>query len=206
MAKGVKLIDDQKEVYIVIDKEKNLVKPLIERLKGSYLDNLYISPDEVGDYINKKTLLIIVDTHIKSFLESIEVYQSCKQVVVIDHHRKMVDHINARIEAPLSREKLKKTKEKLAKNVKRYLDKNGEWKESFEDFSCGEEYWRRVNGHDLLSAIRYVNKSARECFSNEMRYSQNRDFELALSKAYDYECFKNTELYGKMNDVGLIRT
>ena len=94
MAKGVKLIDDQKEVYIVIDKEKNLVKPLIERLKGSYLDNLYISPDEVGDYINKKTLLIIVDTHIKSFLESIEVYQSCKQVVVIDHHRKMVDHIN----------------------------------------------------------------------------------------------------------------
>lgn len=119
---------------------------------------------------------------------------------------KMVDHINARIEAPLSREKLKKTKEKLAKNVKRYLDKNGEWKESFEDFSCGEEYWRRVNGHDLLSAIRYVNKSARECFSNEMRYSQNRDFELALSKAYDYECFKNTELYGKMNAVGLIRT
>lgn len=94
MAKGVKLIDPQKEVYIVIDKEKNLVKPLIERVKGSYLDEIFISPNEAGDYINKNTLLIIVDTHIKSFLESVEVYQSCKRVVVIDHHRKVVEHIN----------------------------------------------------------------------------------------------------------------
>ncbi|MBP0979684.1 MAG: DHH family phosphoesterase [Oscillospiraceae bacterium] len=94
MAKGVKLVDPQKEVYIVIDKEKNLVESLLEKVKNSYLENIFVSPDEVGDYINKKTLLIIVDTHIKSFLESIEVYQSCKRVVVIDHHRKVVDYIN----------------------------------------------------------------------------------------------------------------
>lgn len=94
MAKGVRLVDAQKEVYIVLDKEKNLVASLLEKTKNTYLENIFISPDEVGDYINKKTLLIIVDTHIKSFLESIEVYQSCKRVVVIDHHRKVVDYIN----------------------------------------------------------------------------------------------------------------
>lgn len=94
MVEGVKLVDDQKEAYIVIDREKNLANSLINRVKAKYNEEVFISPDDAGDYINKKTLLIIVDTHIKSFLESIEVYQSCKQVVVIDHHRKMVDHIS----------------------------------------------------------------------------------------------------------------
>lgn len=94
MVKGVKLVDDQKEAYIVVDKEKNLAKALINRVEKKYGEEVFVSPDEAGDYINKKTLLIIVDTHIKSFLESVEVYQSCRQVVVIDHHRKMVDHIS----------------------------------------------------------------------------------------------------------------
>ena len=45
-------------------------------------------------YITKKTLLIVVDTHIPTLLESAEIYQACKSVVVIDHHRKMVNHIS----------------------------------------------------------------------------------------------------------------
>lgn len=94
MAKGVKLINDEKDVYIIIDKEKNLAESLYESIKGTYLDEILISPSEIGDYINKNTLLIILDTHIKSFLESLEAYQSCKQVIVIDHHRKVVDHIS----------------------------------------------------------------------------------------------------------------
>ncbi len=93
MAKGVQLIDSQKDVYIVLDKDKNVAQSLLDKVNKSY-DNVFILPDESGDYIGKRTLLIILDTHVRSRLESVEVYQSCKRVVVIDHHRKMVDHIN----------------------------------------------------------------------------------------------------------------
>ena len=94
MAKGVKLINKDKEVHIVINKEKNLASALLDKVLPSYKYDIFISPNEAGDYIMKQTLLIIVDTHIKNFLESIEVYQSCRQVVIIDHHRKVVEHIN----------------------------------------------------------------------------------------------------------------
>ena len=36
----------------------------------------------------------MVDTHVKPLLESPTVYAGCRNVVVIDHHRKMVDHID----------------------------------------------------------------------------------------------------------------
>ena len=35
-----------------------------------------------------------VDTHVKNMLESADVFDACKSVVVIDHHRKMVGHID----------------------------------------------------------------------------------------------------------------
>lgn len=40
------------------------------------------------------SLLFVVDTHVKTLLESPEVYAGCRNIVVIDHHRKMVDHID----------------------------------------------------------------------------------------------------------------
>ena len=41
-----------------------------------------------------KTLLIVVDTHSQDFVESEELLNSVERVVVIDHHRMMVKHIN----------------------------------------------------------------------------------------------------------------
>lgn len=37
---------------------------------------------------------MIVDTHLKAILESPELYRAAKTVVVIDHHRKCVGHID----------------------------------------------------------------------------------------------------------------
>lgn len=53
-----------------------------------------ISPDMALEKITKKTALIIVDTHNPNIIESYDVYKNCKTVVVVDHHRKMVDHID----------------------------------------------------------------------------------------------------------------
>ena len=39
-------------------------------------------------------MLIVVDTHSPNFVEDPELYRKCKNVVVIDHHRMMVNHID----------------------------------------------------------------------------------------------------------------
>ncbi len=91
MASGIRELG--KDAVVAINKEKNLAKPLYDRMISNGLEDLFIEPDEAMFYITKKTLLIVVDTHIPTLLESAEIYQACKSVVVIDHHRKMVNHI-----------------------------------------------------------------------------------------------------------------
>ena len=41
-----------------------------------------------------KTLLLIVDSHLKESLESPQLFEKCKKVIVIDHHRKAVNYID----------------------------------------------------------------------------------------------------------------
>lgn len=80
---------------ICIDRDKNLVKPMIDKmLSGSYTDDDFISPENAVNHVNDKTLLIVVDTHVPGVLESEQLYRMCKNVVVIDHHRKLVQYID----------------------------------------------------------------------------------------------------------------
>ena len=67
---------------------------LIDSAKENGLENAFITPAEGLKKINNGTLLIILDTHISTFIESKEIYEKCKKVIVIDHHRKMVNFIN----------------------------------------------------------------------------------------------------------------
>lgn len=80
--------------YIAVDENTNLSKPLIELLEERGFDDYFYNPQDVLPVITKKTLLIVTDTHIKTMLESTEIYDAAKAVVVIDHHRKMVGHID----------------------------------------------------------------------------------------------------------------
>lgn len=73
---------------------QSLATPLIERLVAHGYGDYFEEPEDLFDRITKKTLLIVVDTHIHSFLESPELYKRVKTVAVIDHHRKMVGHID----------------------------------------------------------------------------------------------------------------
>ena len=120
---------------------------------------------------------------------------------------KLVQYINSKADNPLSREKLKKTREAITKALKKKLNKEGFWKKSLESFAVttDSDFWMDVNGHDVLSAICYKNPSIREVFINQGGYSQNRDFEFALSEAYDYDCLKKTKLYTKLQEAGLLK-
>lgn len=84
----------KKNSFVVIDPNKNLAKSLIKHIQQSDSNDMFMSPDVALSNIGEKTLLIIVDTHNPDFVDSKEVYDKCKQVVVIDHHRKMVNFID----------------------------------------------------------------------------------------------------------------
>ena len=120
---------------------------------------------------------------------------------------KLLEYINSKSENALPKEKLKKTQDAIIKHMKNQLDKEGLWKNTLESFEVrgDSEFWMMVNGHDFLSAICYKNPSARKVFSNNGGYTYNRDFELALSEVYDYNCFKKTKLYAKFQAAGLLR-
>ncbi len=79
---------------IIIDKSTSMAKQLITYAENKLESSIFVSPEEAMRWITPKTLLIIVDTHIAGSLESPAVYEKCKKVIVIDHHRKSVNHID----------------------------------------------------------------------------------------------------------------
>lgn len=83
-----------RQAYIVMDKTKTMATSLVERADALGIQVNILSGAEVMPVIEKQTLLIVCDVHRPSFLDSPEVYEHCKNVVVIDHHRKSVDFIN----------------------------------------------------------------------------------------------------------------
>lgn len=83
-----------KPVNIVLNSRANMVKQLHARLLEQGFETAFVEPEVAPDYVGDDTLLIIVDVHTPHFIEAPEVYKKCKNVVVIDHHRKMVDYID----------------------------------------------------------------------------------------------------------------
>ena len=89
---GVRLMG--KPGVIAVQKKQNLALPLLNRMIENGYADWFSEPEHVLPDITRKTLCIIVDTHVPHLLESKEVYEACRQIVVIDHHRKMVSHID----------------------------------------------------------------------------------------------------------------
>lgn len=84
-----------KEVFIVMNPDKTMSKPLYNRVMSIGASHFDISDgNDLFTVIDKGTLLIITDVHRAVFLENPKLYEKCENVVVIDHHRKAVDHIS----------------------------------------------------------------------------------------------------------------
>lgn len=79
---------------VVINKETSMAKQLIEYAEKRLDTDIFISHEEAVRGLTPKSLLIITDTHLKNSLESAELYEKCKRVIVIDHHRKAVNYID----------------------------------------------------------------------------------------------------------------
>jgi len=83
-----------KEAYIVLNRVNPTIDVLVSRIRKSEEHaDLFINRNQAIELQGDKTLLIIVDTHRKSFTEVPELIGNGRQVVVIDHHRRGADYI-----------------------------------------------------------------------------------------------------------------
>lgn len=78
---------------VVVNREQTLANVLISHI-GETDPGLFLDIPTALQECNERTLLIVVDTHSKDFVESVDLYQKAKNVVVIDHHRKTVNFID----------------------------------------------------------------------------------------------------------------
>lgn len=79
-----------KPAQVVYDPQTTLAGELIARFEGQ---SLFITADDALPLMEPGTLLIISDTHSVGMLDAPKLYEAASSVVVIDHHRKMVNHI-----------------------------------------------------------------------------------------------------------------
>ena len=93
---AIRILRPDIPVNMVVDLERNLAKPIIGRLNENLRDEepVFISPEDALGKMDANSLLIIVDTNNKDLLDSPEVYAAAKQIVVIDHHRQVVNYID----------------------------------------------------------------------------------------------------------------
>lgn len=83
-----------KKAQIILREPTFAIKGLYDRIIASkeYAD-LFITPEEAEKEMKKDTLLVIVDTHRRSYVEAPELLNLSEKVVVFDHHRKSTDYI-----------------------------------------------------------------------------------------------------------------
>lgn len=73
--------------YVATDFGDTLAMPLINKLTDEGFGEMFVSGERASELLDKKSLLIVADTHIKSFIEFPELYSSAKKRVIMDHHR-----------------------------------------------------------------------------------------------------------------------
>ncbi len=86
-----------KEAYIVIDQDNldKTVSKIIQLIEYEYVTFLdyFLTPNQALDWINREDLLIIVDHHSFGQTPDERIPLRTKNVVIVDHHRKLTDAI-----------------------------------------------------------------------------------------------------------------
>ena len=83
-----------KNAYAVIDKQTTLSMQLYNYIYDKEKAYLFISAAEAKENFGEGSLLIVVDTHNPDIVDVPELLERAEKVVVIDHHRKMINYID----------------------------------------------------------------------------------------------------------------
>ena len=82
-----------KDARIVANVETPSIKDLYESIKDQYQE-IFISSETALAQVDSATLIVVVDTHKKTYVESPELLAKTNKIVVIDHHRRSADFID----------------------------------------------------------------------------------------------------------------
>lgn len=78
---------------IAVRRDATLAGSLIDHFTEEGFGDDFIAPEKALNFVTPQTLLVVVDTHLIHLLESKELFEACRSVAVIDHHRKALGHI-----------------------------------------------------------------------------------------------------------------
>ncbi|MFI3169760.1 MAG: DHH family phosphoesterase [Faecalibacterium sp.] len=79
---------------IALRREATLAESVIKVFEDAGCADDFIAPEKALDAVSHKTLCVVVDTYQEVLVESRDILKACKNVVVIDHHRKAPGHID----------------------------------------------------------------------------------------------------------------
>ena len=83
-----------KPTNIIIDDKNPNMEIVNQRLNDSTeYETLFITPEFCDEYVNSHTLLVVVDTHLSSYVVAPEILNKTKKIFLIDHHRKGAEFI-----------------------------------------------------------------------------------------------------------------
>ena len=83
----------EKDAYIVNNTHGLSLENFVETLKKEGYNDVILDRNQAINMITSDTLLIVVDTHKRSYVEVPELLEKTEKIVVIDHHRKSEDFI-----------------------------------------------------------------------------------------------------------------
>lgn len=82
------------DAKIVIDEKNTMAKPLLEHYKNKYNAHAFITPAKAVTELTDDSLVIVTDVMRPGFADAPELVVNAQRIVVIDHHRMSVDHID----------------------------------------------------------------------------------------------------------------
>ncbi len=82
-----------KNAVVAVHRRDTMAGDLIERFAADGYNDLFSEPEIQMDLLTAHSLLIITDTHAATMLDSTALYEAASRVAIIDHHRRVVNHI-----------------------------------------------------------------------------------------------------------------
>lgn len=83
-----------KQAHILLDSSGDSLKNLLNKLEqDAKYNDVFINKNQAMSFVTPETLLIVVDTHKKDFVEAPELLEETENIVIIDHHRRSTDMI-----------------------------------------------------------------------------------------------------------------
>ncbi len=82
----------EKEAYIIVDERNDGIENILERFRDKEDYNFVLAETALA-HATKDSLVVVVDVHRPSITQCPELLSVTDKIVVIDHHRKMEEHI-----------------------------------------------------------------------------------------------------------------